>query len=60
VLHGPTSFSEADAIPEGLFEEDIDWDRETGDEHFHWSATALGRTVRDLIEAQEAEQGRRA
>ncbi len=53
VLDGPTSFTEADAIPEYLFEEDLDWDRETGDEHFHWSETVLGRQVRDLLEAQE-------
>jgi|GEM_PF-2954593 len=60
VLHGPTSFSEADAVPEGLFEEDLDWDRETGDEHVHWSATELGRAVRDLIEDLEAGRGSRA
>jgi len=53
VLDGPTSFAEADAIPEDLFEEDLEWDRETGDEHFHWSETELGRQVRDLLEAQE-------
>jgi len=50
---GPTSFAEADAIPEGLFDEDLDWDRETGEERFHWSVTDLGRRVRDVIEAQE-------
>lgn len=52
VLDGPTSFTEADALPEGLFEEDLDWDRATGDEHFRWSETLLGRQVRDLLERQ--------
>jgi hypothetical protein len=56
VMDGPTSFSEADAIPEGLFEEDHVWDRETGDESYFWTATDLGRRVRDLIEAQQQDR----
>jgi hypothetical protein len=60
VPRGPTSFAEADALPEGLFEEDVDWNPETGDEHFHWSATALGCAVRDLLEAQERGQAAQA
>jgi hypothetical protein len=43
VLYGPTSFAEADAIPKNLFEEDLNWDRETGDEKFYWAETDLGR-----------------
>jgi len=50
VLDGPTNFTQADALPEGLFEEDLDWDRGTGDEHFRWSETFLCRQVRDLLE----------
>lgn len=46
---GPESFAEADALPEGLFEMDLTWDRETGDEHFFWEITELGRKVRDLL-----------
>jgi hypothetical protein len=53
VLSGPASFAEADAIPDGLFDEDFDWDRETGDETYHWTETALGREVRALLEARE-------
>lgn len=47
---GPSSFAEADALPEGLFEEESGWDRETGDEWFVWEATDLGREVRALAE----------
>ena len=58
VLNGPMSFSEADAIPEDLFEEDLVWDRETGDENYFWRATELGRGVRDLLEAQRVRKAR--
>ena len=56
VLYGPTSFSEADAIPEDLFEEDLVWDSETGDENYFWTVTELGRGVRNLLEAQEQDR----
>lgn len=56
VLDGPASFTEADAIPDGLFEEDCAWDPETGDESYFWTATELGREVRDLIEVQEQDR----
>jgi hypothetical protein len=36
VLYGPTSFAEADTIPDDLFKEELDWDRETGDEKSYW------------------------
>jgi hypothetical protein len=52
VRYGPTSFAEADAIPEDLYDEDLVWDRETGDEDYFWTPTELGRQVRDLLEAQ--------
>jgi len=50
ILSGPDSFREADAIPEGLFEHDVVYDPEEGDESHIWIATDLGRQVRDLIE----------
>lgn len=56
VLLGPASFTEADAIPEDLFEEDLVWDRETGDERYLWTATELGRRVRDVLEGQEQDR----
>jgi hypothetical protein len=56
VLDGPISFSEADAIPEDLFEEDLVWDRETGEESYFWTVTELGRAVRNLLEAQEQDR----
>lgn len=54
VLTGPTSFAEADALPKGLFEEDMSWCRETGDERFFWEETERGRQVRALL-ARETE-----
>jgi len=53
VVDGPTSFAEADALPEGLFDEDLVWDRETGDETFFWQETELGRGVRELLSTQD-------
>jgi len=50
VLRGPQSFAEADAIPEDLFEYDLSWDRESGDEEHFWTPTALGHQVRALLE----------
>jgi len=50
ILYGPERFEEADAIPEGLFETDVIWDRETGDERIFWEVTDLGRQVRDLLD----------
>lgn len=50
LMSGPSSFNEADALPQGLFEEDCHWDRETGDEWFTWEATELGRAVMALVE----------
>ena len=50
ILCGPERFEEADAIPDGLFEMDLIWDRETGDESFFWELTDLGRQVRDLLD----------
>jgi len=58
VLNGPNSFSEADAIPEGLFEEDLVYDRETGKETYFWTPTELGRSVRDLLEVLEQDEAR--
>lgn len=49
VLSGPASFGEADSLPEGLFEHDLSWDRETGDETHFWVETELGRQVRDVL-----------
>lgn len=49
VLSGPSSFHEADALPQGLFEEDCHWDRETGDEWYIWEATELGEAVRAVV-----------
>jgi hypothetical protein len=51
VLCGPTSFAEADTIPEDLYDEDLTVE-EGGEEIFFWTATELGREVRELIEAQ--------
>lgn len=47
---GSASIAEADALPEGLFEEDCNWGRETGDEWFVWEPTDPGRGVRALAE----------
>jgi len=58
VLNGPNSFSEGDAIPEGLFEEDLVYDRETGEEIYFWTLTELGRGVRDLLEVLEQDEAR--
>jgi hypothetical protein len=53
ISSGPENFSEADAIPEGLFEHDLTYDRDEGDETHVWIATDLGRQVRQLIDAEE-------
>lgn len=50
MLSGPDSFAEADTLPEGLFEMDVSWDRETGDESVFWEITERGRKVRDLLD----------
>lgn len=52
ILSGPDSFRDADAIPEGLFEHDVVYDPGEGDESHIWTATDLGRQVRDLIDAR--------
>jgi hypothetical protein len=49
VLAGPTSFAEADSIPEDLFDYDLDWNPKTGDETHYWVETELGRKVRELL-----------
>ena len=51
IFHGPVSFREADAIPEGLFEYDLVY--ADGDETHIWMVTSLGRQVRELIDAME-------
>lgn len=51
VLYGPSSFAEADAIPEDLYDEDLTVEEDC-DEVFFWTATELGRQVRALLEAQ--------
>lgn len=56
VVDGPTSFAEADALPEGLFDEDLVWDRETGDETFFWRETELGHAVRELLSVQDPDR----
>jgi len=52
ILVGPDSFAEADAIPEDLFDYDLSWDPETGDEEHFWEPTELGRKVRELVQAE--------
>jgi len=52
VLRGPTSFAEADAIPKELFDEDLTWDRETGDETFFGEETELGHQVREVLRSE--------
>ena len=54
VLVGPSSFAEADLLPEGLFEYDLSWDRETGEESHFWVVTDLGRAVRDCLRSEES------
>ena len=49
VLDGPDSFAEADSLPDGLFEHDLSWDRESGEESHFWEATELGQAVRELL-----------
>lgn len=49
VLGGPESFAEADSLPKDLFEYDLSWDRESGDEQHFWTPTVLGRQVRALL-----------
>jgi len=56
VLYGPISFAEADAIPEDLYDEDLTVE-EGGDEVFFWTATELGRNVRDLLEVLQQDEG---
>jgi len=48
VLQVPTSFAEADLLPEGLFEHELSWDRDTGDESHFWTETDLG-SVADCL-----------
>jgi hypothetical protein len=55
VLYGPSSFAEADAIPEDLYDEDLTV-QEDGDEVFFWTATELGRRVREVLEAKDQSQ----
>jgi hypothetical protein len=57
VLYGPTSFAEADAIPEDLYDEDLTVE-EGGDEVFFWTATELGRNVRHLLEVLQQDEAR--
>jgi hypothetical protein len=59
VLYGPTSFAEADAIPEDLYDEDLTVE-EGGDEVFFWTATELGRNVRDLLESLQQDEARQS
>lgn len=52
ILSGPISFSEADELPEGLFDYDLSRDRGTGEETHLWTETDLGRQVREVLLAQ--------
>jgi len=51
ISHGPESFREADAIPEGLFDHDLIY--ADGDETHIWMVTDLGRTIQELIDATD-------
>ncbi len=53
----PGRFSDADAIPDDLFDRDFRGDGDSGDETHIWILTDLGRDVRDLIEAEVAVTG---
>lgn len=48
VAFGPTSFDEANAIPEGLFACGEIWESDSGDEWLVWEPTVLGEAVRGL------------
>lgn len=50
VACGPTSFEEADAIPEDLFTCSEIWESDSGDEWLVWEPTELGLAVRALLE----------
>ena len=52
LLAGPTSFDEADRLPEGLFDYDLSWDGESGEETHLWLETPLGRAVRETSQAR--------
>jgi hypothetical protein len=49
VRYGRKSFAQVDAIPEDLFDEDLEWNSETGEEIHHWKPTAIGQTVQALL-----------
>lgn len=53
VACGPTSFEEADAIPEDLFTCGEIWESDSGAEWLVWEPTELGQAVRDLLAEQE-------
>lgn len=50
VACGPTSFEEANAIPENLFTCGEIWESDSGDEWLVWEPTELGLAVRALLE----------
>lgn len=52
VLSGPISVSEADSLPEGLFDYDLSKNGKTGDETHFWQETDLGRKVRETLLSQ--------
>jgi len=56
LLAGPTSFDEADLLPEGLFDYELSWDRESGEETHVWIATPLGRAVRETLLARKSRR----
>ncbi|MBL9071845.1 MAG: hypothetical protein JNM03_17825 [Sphingopyxis sp.] len=49
VACGPTSFEEAEAIPEDLFTCGEIWESDSGDEWLVWEPTELGLAVRELL-----------
>ena len=53
LLACPISFEEADRLPEGLFDYDLSWDRESGEETHLWLETPLVKAVRETLLAQE-------
>lgn len=55
---GPTSFAEADAIPEDLFTCGEIWESDSGDEWLVWEPTDLGLAVRDFLEREAGREKR--
>jgi len=53
VLSAPENWTEADALPDGLFDYDETYDSETAAESGFWCPTELGHQVRAIVAPED-------